>query len=103
VLFFAGAVRSLNFSAVNTLAFVDIHDEQRAGASALAAMLQQATMALAVTAASLALTCSQGWHAAQALQLADFRFAWFTAAAIMTIAFLGSARLAVSAGHDAMK
>ena len=103
VLFFAGAVRSLNFSAVNTLAFVDIHDEHRAGASALAAMLQQATMELAVTAASLALTWSQAWRAPHALQLADFRFAWFTAAAIMTIAFLGSGRLAVSAGNEAMK
>ena len=60
-------------------------------------------MALAVTAASLALAWSQGWRSAHALQLADFRFAWFTAAAIMTIAFLGSGRLAVSAGHDAMK
>src|SRR6201999_2999818 len=92
VLFFAGAVRSLNFSAVNTLAFVDIHDEHRAGASALAAMLQQATMALAVAIATLTLTASQQWRHGQSLALVDFRVAWFAVAALMALAALGSAR-----------
>jgi len=103
VLFFAGAVRSLNFSAVNTLAFVDIHDEQRVGASALATMLQQATTALAVAIATLALTASQQWRHGQALQLVDFRTAWFAAAAIMVLAALGSMRLPPHAGSDATR
>ena len=103
VLFLAGAVRSLNFSAVNTLAFVDIHDEQRVGASALATMLQQATMALAVAIATLALTASQQWRHSRALELVDFRMAWFAAAAIMALAALGSTRLARHAGSDATR
>ena len=103
VLFFAGAVRSLNFSAVNTLAFVDIHDAQRASASALATMLQQATMALAVAVATLALTASQQWHAGRALELRDFQAAWFTVAAIMVLAAAGSMRLAAQAGSDATR
>jgi EmrB/QacA subfamily drug resistance transporter len=103
VLFFAGAVRSLNFSAVNTLAFVDIHDEQRAGASALATMLQQATMALAVTMSSLTLALSRNWRVDYALQLVDFRIAWLAAAALMLLASLWSTRLAASAGQEARK
>ena len=46
VLFFAGMTRSMNFTAINTLAFVDVPAEQRAGASALATMLQQVAMTL---------------------------------------------------------
>jgi hypothetical protein len=103
VLFAAGATRSLNFSAVNTLAFVDIHDEQRPGASALATMLQQATMALSVAVATLSLSTTQHWHGTASLQLADFRIAWFLAAALMALSVAGSARLPASAGHDATR
>ena len=103
VLFFAGAARSLNFSAVNTLAFVDIHDDQRVGASALATMLQQATMALAVAIATLALTASQQWRHGQGLELVDFRTAWLAAAALMALAAVGSTRLAAQAGSDATR
>jgi hypothetical protein len=103
VLFFAGAARSLNFSAINTLAFVDIHDDQRVGASALSTMLQQATMALAVAIATLTLTASQQWRHSPALELVDFRTAWFAVAAIMALAALGSTRLAAHAGSDATK
>lgn len=103
VLFFAGAVRSLNFSAVNTLAFVDIHDDQRVGASALATMLQQATMALAVATATLTLTASQQWRHSAVLGLVDFRTAWFAAAVIMAVAALSSARLAAHAGSEATR
>jgi EmrB/QacA subfamily drug resistance transporter len=103
VLFLAGAVRSLNFSAVNTLAFVDIHDEQRAGASALATMLQQATLALAVTVSSLTLALSRNWRVDHGLRLVDFRAAWLVAAALMLVAALWSTRLAASAGQEARK
>ncbi|MDR1662657.1 MAG: MFS transporter [Azoarcus sp.] len=94
----AGMTRSMNFTTVNTLAFADVTDEQRAGASALATMFQQVAMTLGVALAAFALGASQTLRAAPALALADFRNAWFVVAALMGLACAGALRLDPAAG-----
>jgi len=99
LLFFAGMVRSMNFTAMSTLAFADVADDMRPSASALATMTQQVSLALGVALAASILGVSKALRGAEALALADFRAAWFFTAAVMTIATLWSLRLEHEAGH----
>ncbi|MDR1709458.1 MAG: MFS transporter [Candidatus Accumulibacter sp.] len=96
----AGMTRSMNFTTVNTLAFADVGADQRAGASALATMLQQVAMTLGVAFAAFALGVSQTLRGAPALELADFRNVWFAVAALMALAAFSARRLHPSAGES---
>ncbi len=98
ILFFAGMTRSMNFTTVNTLAFADVSDERRAGASALATMMQQVSMTMGVALAALALGVSQALRHAPVLELSDFRHVWFAIGFMMFLATLGAMRLDKSAG-----
>lgn len=98
VLLFAGMTRSMNFTAITTLAFVDVSAGQRAGASALATMLQQVAMTLSVALAALALSLSQTWGGKDALVLADFQHVWIAVAILMALAATASLRLPRDAG-----
>lgn len=98
VLLLAGMTRSMNFTTINTLAFADVTAEQRAGASALATMLQQVSMTLGVAFAAFALGSSQALRNASMLELADFHYAWFVIGALMALAAIGATRLDRDAG-----
>src|SRR5699024_8605502 len=73
LLFVSGALRSLGFSAYNTLQFVDISPEQTSNANVLSATLHQLGMSLgiavAVIAMSLAPTANWAFPLAAALFL----------------------------------
>jgi fucose permease len=77
ILFIAGMSRSLNFTTVNTLAYADVSKEHRAGASALATMLQQVALTTSVVIAAFGLALSQSLRGGDSLTLNDFRHAWF--------------------------
>ena len=98
VLFAAGLARSLTFTVVSTLAYADVADDERAGASTLATMVQLVSMTLGVALAVFMLGASQAWHGGGALELADFRFAWFVSGTLMLLAALGTLRLSRDAG-----
>jgi len=98
VLLIAGMTRSMNFTGITTLAFADIGAEQRSGANALATMLQQVAMSMGVAFAAFSLSVSQTLRGASALQLADFRYAWFALGALMALAAAGSLKLDRNAG-----
>jgi hypothetical protein len=98
LLFFAGMTRSMNFTAITTLAFADVPDAQRAGASALATMLQQVAMALGVALAACALGTSQALRGASELALIDFRHAWIAIGVLMAAAAVATLRLDPAAG-----
>ena len=93
VLFAAGMARSMYFTAVTTVAFVDVTPAQRAGASALATLLVQLSLALSVALATFVLSASRTLHGGGALQLADFRHAWWVVAALMAASALAALRL----------
>jgi len=98
LLFVAGMARSMNFTAINTLAFADVPDETRAGASTLGTMLQQVSLALGVALGAMVLGASQALRGAAAVELVDFHHAWYVVGLLMAIATLMMLRLDRHAG-----
>ncbi|UDL89578.1 DHA2 family efflux MFS transporter permease subunit [Mesorhizobium sp. PAMC28654] len=82
LLLIAGLSRSMQFTALNTLAFADIAAEQRSSAATLSSMLQQVAMLFGVAVAAAILNLSQIARAQPALDLVDFRIAFLVIGAI---------------------
>lgn len=100
VLFVAGCSRSMTFTAINTLMFAEVAPAERAGATALSAMLQQVSFSLGVALAALALNLSLALFKGHALALWDFRVAFMAMAALSVVAALGFLRLGADAGDE---
>lgn len=100
VLFIAGLSRSMEFTALNTLSFADIHAGQRSSASTLSSMLQQVSMLLGVAVAAAALNISAASRAADHPELADFRWAFLVVGLIGTVACLRFIKLPADAGAE---
>lgn len=88
VLFVSGLARSLQFTAINTLAFADVPKPQMSGASTLSSTLGQMTMGMGVAAGAIALRASASLHGhgAQSVTPADFSLAFVLVAALSVIA-----------------
>ncbi len=86
VLFVAGMTRSMQFTCTSTLAFADVSDKDRAGASTLAAMTQQCAVVLGVAVAAFTLGLSQSLAGGGSLALSDFHRSLYVAAGMMAIA-----------------
>ncbi|MFT4265777.1 MAG: MFS transporter [Xenophilus sp.] len=84
----AGMTRSMNFTAVNTLAFADVPDALRAHASALATLCQQVSIVLGVAVGVLVLGLARNLRGTGALALGDFRWAWAAVGLLMSVAVL---------------
>ena len=96
VLFAAGAFRSMNFTAVNTLAFADVPADRRSGATALWGVAQQVCFSLGVAVAAVLLNASLIVRHAPSLALIDFRIAFV----IMGATALASAAWFTTLGHE---
>lgn len=93
LLFAAGATRSMQFTALNTLAFANIDPGQRSAATTLSSIFQQLAMVLGVALAVAAVRLAQALHGGAGEAAApDFRAA-FAAMALLAAAsavrFLG--------------
>ncbi len=71
-LFVGGFLRSLQFTALGTLAYADVTNEMMSSASTLASMAQQFFLALGVTVAALIVHFSLWAHGSRALSVYDF-------------------------------
>jgi EmrB/QacA subfamily drug resistance transporter len=100
VLFAAGMTRSMHFTSMATLAFADIPEHVRPGATTLAAMAQQAAGAVGVAVGALALGIAQTLRAEPHLSLGDFQVALFASAGLMAVAVLLALRLPADAGAE---
>lgn len=78
----AGLTRSMQFTALNTLAFADVASSQRSSAATLSSMLQQVAMLFGVAVAAALLNLSQIARSGPALDLVDFRLAFLVIGAI---------------------
>jgi hypothetical protein len=101
VLVFAGMTRSMQFTSLNTMAFVDIAPAARGSATTMAAVSQQIGAALGVAFATLMLAVGQSVEGDQHLALADFQFAFFACAVLLAASALWSLRLPRDAGAEA--
>ena len=89
LLLFAGAARSMQLTAITTLAFADIPGPDRGAASNLVSMLQQAFSAAGVAVAAFSLSLFQGVFHAATVALPELHAAFAVAAAIGLVATLG--------------
>ena len=96
----AGLSRSMQFTALNTLAFADIDAAQRSSAATLSCMLQQVAMLFGVAVAAAILNLSQIARARPALDLVDFRIAFLVIGAIGLVAALRFLVLPPAAGAE---
>lgn len=100
IMFLAGATRSMQFTALNTLTFAETTQEQRAAASTLSSMLQQVAMALGVASAAILLSLSQANHGGARVEMEDFRFAFIVCGAFALVGSLLMLRLKPDAGAE---
>lgn len=91
LLFISGALRSLGFSAYNTLQFVDIGPEQTNNANVLSATLHQLGMSLGIAIGIIAITLAP-----------TFAWAFPIAAALFIFPMLGAAVLPHGCGSSAL-
>lgn len=96
----AGLSRSMQFTALNTLAFADIDAAQRSSAATLSSMLQQVAMLFGVAVAAAILNLSQIARDRPALDLVDFRIAFLAIGAIGLVAALRFLALPPGAGAE---
>ena len=102
VLFAGGLSRSMQFTALNTLAFADVPPERMSGASSLASMIQQvaAGLAVAFSEAGLRLSGLLTGHAAGRPGVAEFHLCFALVALVTLLGVPGVARLARDAGAE---
>lgn len=103
MLFLAGATRSMLFTGINTLAFVDIDPAERGHAATLTSISQSLGQTLGITGAALLLAGSQAWHAGAALNVSDFRIAFVAVALIGLLSLLPYLRLTSQDGHEVIR
>ncbi len=100
VLFFAGLTRSMQYTALNTLAFADIPDHWRSSAATLSSMLQQVSMVLGIAMGVILLRGSQYLAERQELALIDFHVAFIGMGILVVIASCVFLRLSPDAGAE---
>ena len=103
VLFLHGLARSMQFTALNTLAFVDIPKALLSSATSFAAVVQQMGMGLGVALGAVALRCA-GWlrgERAGSITLMDFHLAFWMMAGLGVLAVLDCFALPREAGAEA--
>jgi EmrB/QacA subfamily drug resistance transporter len=100
VLLAAGLTRSMQFTALNTLAFADIPAAQRGSASTLSSMLQQVSMVLGVALSAFVLNVAQWRHGGTVLTLADFRVAFIVVGGVGLLAAWRFLQLPRDAGDE---
>ncbi len=100
LLVLSGVVRSIGFSAYNTLMFADVPRELLPAANGLSATLQQVGTALGVAAAAAAVRLGTSVAGPDAVDL-GYRLAFVPFAALLLVPLAGALRLPASAGEHA--
>jgi MFS family permease len=100
LLLVAGFMRSLQFSALNTLAYADVERAEVAKANTLYTVLQQLFLALGVASAAFLLDFRLWWSGRSVLVAADFSFVLMVVAAVSAFAVVFYMRLHPDAGSS---
>lgn len=100
ILLLAGATRSMQFTALATLAFADVDAERRSSATTISSMSQQLSMVFGVAIAAGCLSLFQLWRGAPTLALVDFQASFFLVGAMVVLSALSFLRLTRDAGAE---
>ena len=99
-LILGGFLRSLQFTAYNTIAYADIPRERMSAATSLYATIQQLSLTFGVTIGTSALALSSGFAGHETLQVSDFSFAFLVVAVLMLLAAPASRLMPEDAGAE---
>ncbi len=88
VLLMSGFLRSLQFTAVNAIAYAEVQPKRMGAATSLAQVAQQVSASLGVSIAALGLDLSRAMHGHTVLTASDFAFAFAGVALIASLSTL---------------
>ena len=102
LLFVSGLTRSMQFTALNTLAFSEVPQSQMSGANTLFNVSQQMGSGLGSPVGALALRVTEMLmpQSAERIPLADFQWAFVVIGVIAVVAVIDSATLNANAGNE---
>jgi EmrB/QacA subfamily drug resistance transporter len=100
VLLAGGFFRSLEFTAVNALAYADIHQAQMSRATSFASVSQQVSLSLGVAIGALILQAAQGLRGETHISRGDFAIGFWIVAAIGALSVISFLRLPKGAGNE---
>ena len=100
VLVLAGGARSMLFTAINTLAYVDVEQAERSHAATLTSISQFLGQTLGITGSALLLAAAQASHGGAALQGSDFRIAFIGVALMGLLSLLPYLKLSPQDGQE---
>lgn len=95
-----GFVRSLQFTAVNALAYAEVDDKRISAASSFAAVAQQIGWSLGVSVAAIAIDISRGLRGDNLLTLSDFHWAFLVVTLLSAASVPFFLRLRADAGSE---
>lgn len=99
VLLAGGMSRSLQMTALNSLAFADVPTSQMSAANTLSGLVQQIAITLGVAVAAFFLNVSQLSRGGAAFELQDFQIAFLAVGVLGFAAVFANSRLPAAAGH----
>ncbi|MEA9984060.1 MFS transporter [Subtercola sp. RTI3] len=97
---FSGVVRSVGFTAYNTIAFADIEQAEMTAANTLASTLQQVAAGFGVAVAAVALRAGESVPTGSLLPSGSFSFSFLVVAVLTLVASAEALRLSKSAGEN---
>ncbi len=100
LLFAGGFLRSLQFTALNAMAYSDVDHAQASYATSLYTVAQQLSLSMGVVLAAFVLEAAQWSRAEETLTPMDFTIAFFVVAAVSTASVLQFAALSPKAGES---
>jgi EmrB/QacA subfamily drug resistance transporter len=98
VLLVGGLLRSLQFSALNAIAFADIEPGDMSQAASVSSMLQRLAQSLGIAFGAYVLQLSSEWHGRASITAADFTVAFFAVGFVALLSVPIHRRLAPYAG-----
>ena len=98
VLFVGGFFRSLQFTALNAVAFADLDERQMSRATGFTAMMQQVSLSVGVSVAALSLTLTSTLRGVAEANTVDYALAFLVVAIFMLLSLISCTRLAPDAG-----
>ena len=100
LLFVGGFLRSLQFTALNAMAYSDVDHAQASYATSLYTVAQQLSLSMGVVLAAFVLEAAQWYRAEETLTPMDFTIAFFVVAAVLDECGLQFIALSPKAGES---
>ncbi len=100
VLLVGGFFRSLEFTAINALAYADIQPADMSHATSFASVAQQVSLSIGVALGALILQAARGFRGETQITQVDFSLAFWIVAAISALSVISFMRLSEGAGAE---